>query len=88
MLSRRGTLWTFRGLWRAGRGEDPEPDFARAEDDLGKAIELGAALPYPWFRRGMLRDERGQWLARGRRAPVAVWAAEAMVERGRLLVGR
>jgi tetratricopeptide (TPR) repeat protein len=67
-LVRRAVLWTRRGV-RAGAGG--EPDLARADEDLARAMTMAPELPQAWLRRGVVHVERAALLAGQGHSPMA-----------------
>jgi tetratricopeptide (TPR) repeat protein len=71
----------MRGLYKKGRGQDPRPDFAAAQEDLDRGVRGGREYPGrwlsseflpPWTARARLRIE---WAALSGGDPAADWAA-------------
>jgi tetratricopeptide (TPR) repeat protein len=62
----RATCLVSRAEYRESRSEDPFPDYARAEDDLQRSIELRRDLTSAWRERAQLRFGRAAaWEKRG-----------------------
>ena len=59
----RGRAAALAGRWRAGRGDDPEPDFASATRHLEAARAVAPGEPLTHLARAELRLWRGRWLA-------------------------
>src|SRR5206468_7355167 len=47
----RSTVWTERGLYRSSKGEDPRPDFAKADEHLNEVIRLNRHHMEGWKHR-------------------------------------
>jgi eukaryotic-like serine/threonine-protein kinase len=62
----RATCLVSRAQYRESRSEDPFPEYALAEDDLQRAIDLKKDLTSAWKERAQLRFGRGSaWEKRG-----------------------
>ncbi len=59
----RSTAWSERGLAKMARGQDPLEDFRKAEEFLGKALDLDRALMEGWKHRGFVRWHRAGYRA-------------------------
>jgi tetratricopeptide (TPR) repeat protein len=67
-LRLRATCLVSRAEYRESRSEDPFPDYALAEDDLQRAIELRKDFTSAWRERAQLRFGRGAaWEKRGQK---------------------
>jgi tetratricopeptide (TPR) repeat protein len=54
----RSTVWSERALARTARGENPLPDFQRAEEHLGRALEIDRTMMEVKKHRGFVRWQR------------------------------
>lgn len=86
------------------RGENPEPDLARAEADVVRALALAPEVSYAWLRRGIVHTDRAIYAAGRGKDPLGHFRkgeedldrvlkqnptySEALVERARLHLAR
>jgi tetratricopeptide (TPR) repeat protein/predicted Ser/Thr protein kinase len=74
------TVGIERGLWRRASGGDPIPDFALAEGQASRGIEVSRDHTESWYYRGMARWHRAECLeasGRGRQAKESYAGAAA-----------
>jgi tetratricopeptide (TPR) repeat protein/tRNA A-37 threonylcarbamoyl transferase component Bud32 len=71
----RGDVRHLRARYRMGRGQDPLPDFAAAEEDMTAALKVSDTYRQAWMERGHVRVTRAIFLMKRGRDPSADFAA-------------
>src|SRR5204862_66793 len=81
--SLRGTVRTYRALFRARKGQDPASELAAAEEDLGVPVAAFPGFVDPLIKRGLLHVEWGLHLRRTKsdRAAAELAAGAADLDR-------
>ncbi len=64
----RAKIHALRGRLRKAKGEDPLPDYRRAESDVGEALRLNPSASFGWKWRGEVRRTMAKELGSGEEA--------------------